>query len=407
MPFDIEFTDSRQVIAVDDIRMSDASGGRADITAAGDSSTVLVWSKFLISQISISGIPVSMVPQQILSKLKNRQLVGIKVRLSNGNVYSGEIGIDSYNEAPKGKGDPSLTATIAGTFSGEKQQDGGIKNPTPRSVGMVVDINQGASYTRGFQDSRMDSAIRPFFIDGIEDTANAIPLGIERVVRELGGYTHTHPYDDTLYVLSASGQKFDKDSVAGSVMYGRGPRDCAPAAPTVTVGYEEIRKRVTQSVDGPDTSGCANVAIVKTIKVKVPTLSIRLPCVWDGTPAQPDFLGKINAGSYSIFGLNFPARELRCDGFDFNPYDSPNGIYSVGTIRFYYREGGWKAGSLTCIFPVQLPLEGNQTQHSYTLNSVFERFYAYDVTDFGELHEICPNCYTNESEPASEADYPL
>jgi len=406
MAFDIEFTDSRQAIQVDDIKMSDSAGGRANITAPGDKSPVFSWSKFVISQVVINGVPVSQIPPQILGKIKNNILVGIKIRMSNGAVYTGEIGIDAYNEGPKSKNDQGLFATITGTFSGEKVQDG-AKKIDPRSVGVVTDIHDGMSYTVGFQDSRMDSAIRPFFVDGLPDSNIAIPTAIDKVVRQLGGYTHAHPYDDTLKVLSANGSKVDMDSVAGVVIYGRGPRDCTPAAPSVTVGYEEIRKRVTQSVDGPDTSGCANVALVKTIKVQVPTLSIRLPCVWDGSPQQPDFLGSVNAGSYSIFGLTFPANELRCDGFDYNPYDSPAGLYSVGTIRFYYRAGGWKAGSLTCIFPVQLPLEGNQTQHSYTLNSVFEQFLKYPSTSFAPLHEICPNCYTNESEPLNRADYPL
>lgn len=396
MAFDIEFTDSRQQISVDDIRMSDAASGRANITGVGDKSATFAWSKFVISSVVVSGIPVSMIPPQILPRLKTGNLVGIRIRLSNGEVFTGEIGIDRFDEGPKGKGDPNLFASLTGTFTGEKVQDG-QKALAPRTIGLKTDLHEGMSYTIGYQDSRMDSAIRPFFTDGVSDTATAIPDTIDRVVTELGGYTHTHPYDDTLHVLSANGSRFDNNSVAGAVIYGRGPRDCSPAAPSVTVGYEERRVRVTQSISGPDNSGCANIAIVKTIKVKVPTLSIRIPCVWTDPPAQPSFTGGINSDTYSIFGMQFGSKTLRCDGFDFVPYDSPSGIYYVGTIRFYFNPAGWKSGSLTCIYPVQLPLEGNQTQPGYTLNSVYQEFYEYGVTGFDSLHDICPNCYQNVS----------
>jgi hypothetical protein len=396
MAFDIEFTDSRQQIAVDDIRMSDATTGRFDITAPGDKSPQFAWSKFIISQVVITGIPVSMVPPQILPKLKSGNLVGLKLRLTNGEVYTGEIGIDRYDTGSPRKGDPNLSATLTGTFTGEKIQDS-QKAIASRTIGTKIDLHNGTTFTIGYQDSRMDSAVRPFYIDGVEDNEVAVNTAIRKVVDDLGGATHTHPADDSLYVLSASGGRYDGDSVTGTVMYGRGPRDCSPAAPSVTVSYEERRIRVTQSISGPDNSGCGNIAIVKTIKVKVPTLSVRIPCVWTDPPAQPMFTGGINDGSYSIFGMIFPTRTLRCDGFDFNPYDSPAGIYYVGTIRFFFNPMGWRAGSLTCIFPVQLPLEGNQTQPGYTLNSVFEEFFEYPQASFDELHEICPNCYFPES----------
>ena len=396
MAFDIEFTDSRQQIAVDNVTMSDTASGRMDITAPGDKFSQFTWSKFVISQTTIYGIPVSMIPPQILPKLKSGNLIGIKIRLTNGEVFTGEIGIDRFDEGPKAKGDPNLIATLTGTFTGEKIQDS-QKAMSPRSIGLRTDLHNGSSYTIGYQDSRMDSAIRPFYLDGVADNALAIPNSIDKVVTKLGGYTHGHPYDSTLKVLSANGSRFDNNSVSGAVIYGRGPRDCSPAAPSVTVGYEERRIRVTQSISGPDNSGCANIAIVKTIKVKVPVLSIRIPCVWTDPPQQPGFTGGINADLYAIFGMQFPSKTLRCDGFDFVPYDSPAGIYYTGTIRFYFNPAGWKAGSLTCIFPVQLPLEGNQTQPGYTLNSVFEQFFEYGVTPFDDLYEICPNCYTNES----------
>jgi len=396
MSFNIEFTDSRQQIAVDDIKMSDVAGGRMDITAPGDTQPVFAWSKFVISQISISGLPVKMVPPQIIPKLKSGNLVGIKLFLSNGEVFTGEIGIDRYDHGPKGKSEPLLFATLSGTFTGEKNQ-ANAKSFDSRSIGAVVDIHNGSSYTIGYQDSRMDSAIRPFYIDGIQDNVTAIPSAISTVVESMGGNTHGHPFDSSLYVLSANGSRFDNNSVAGAVIYGRGPRDCSPAAPSVTVGYMERRIRVTQTVDAPDNSPCSTLAITRTIKVNVPTLSIRIPCVWTDSPAQPQFIGSINSNGYSIFGMTFGSTTLRCDGFDFNPYGSPAGIYYVGTIRFVFNPLGWKAGSLTCIQPVQLPLEGNQTQHSYTLGSFFAQYYEYPLTGFEELHALCPNCYSLES----------
>lgn len=392
MAFDLEFTDSRQQIAVDDISMSDMASGRLDITGVGDVSPEYVWSKLVMSQITISGIPVSMIPPQILPKLKTGNLIGIRVRLSNGEVYSGEIGIDRYDERPKGKNDPNLYAAMAGTFTGEKIQDG-QKPLSPRTVGMKLDLFNGSSYTIGYQDSRMDAAVRPFYVDGVENNNLAIPKAIDGVVTEMGGYTHTHPYDDTLHVLTANASRFDHNSVNGVVVYGRGPRDCSPAAPSVTVGYDERKKRVTFTFDGADATACHGVTIIKTIKVKVPVLSIRLPCVWTDVPPQLDFVGKVSSSGYSFLGFTFGGRTLVFDGIDYVPYDSPAGIYYVGTIKFRYRADTWKKGSVGCIGPVPAELEGDQTVPSYVLTGTYESFYEYEDGDFLPLDEICPNCY--------------
>jgi hypothetical protein len=336
-----------------------------------------------------------MIPPQILPRLKSGNLIGIRVRLSNGEVFTGEIGIDSFSENPRGKGDPNLVATLSGTFTGDKIQDS-QKPMAPRSIGTKTDLHNGSSYSIGYQDSRMDSAVRPFYVDGVADTELAIPSAIDGVVTGLGGYTHGHPYDSTLKVMNANGSRFDNNSVSGVVMYGRGPRDCSPAAPSMTVGYEERRKRVTFNFEGAD-NACDGVVVIKTIKVKVPVFSLRLPCVWTDTPPQLEFTGTISASGYSFFGFVFDAYTLVCDGIDYNPYGSPAGIYYVGSIRFRYRPDTWKKGRVGCIAPVPLPLEGTQTQSSYTYTGTYDSFYEYEFGDFQELHEICPNCYTNES----------
>lgn len=396
--FQIEFTESKDLISVDEVRFSDAVG-RVNITAPGDADSVWAWSKTIVSSVTIAGLPVCRLSPAILPKMRSGATVGVKIRTPNGDAYSGTIGIDQYYNSEKGD---KAKSTLTGTFSGRKTQDG--EKPVDNAkYGTKVDLRDGSAYTIGFQDRRMDSAVRPFYIDGIADNATTIPSAIKAVVKSIGsteddlnGFRHGHPADPTLKLLAGSGRRVDNDAVMGALQYGRGPRDCSPAAPSVTVGYEETRVTASFSPFGDVPNPiCASVTVTKTIKVQVPTLSIRVPGVWYGpsSPAQPSFTGAVNIGSHSLFGRSYAGLSLRFDGIDFIPHEDQVGIYYTGTMRFVFKPGGWRSFSISCVYPVPLPLEGNQTQHSYINTVVYEQYYKYPPQGFDSLATMCPVCY--------------
>ena len=399
--FAIEFLESKDILSVEDVRFSDAVS-RMDITAPGDNDYVFAWNKSFLSGITIAGMPIYQLSPNIAPKMRSGATVSLSIRTPTGDLYTGNVGIDQFSTNEKsGK----AHATMSGTFTGKRTQ-ANEKPGNDAKHGMVVDMHNGTTYTMGFQDKRMDSAIRPFYIDAQEDNALTIPNAIKEVVKKIGGvdgdpngFHHGHPADTSLKLLAATGKRFDRDSVAGYLQYGRGPRDCSPAAPSCTVGYEEERVRASFTpFEGNPNPICATLTVTKTIKVQVPTLSIRIPCVFDGpdAPAQPTFTGGVTDAAYTLFGQGYGSKGLRCDGIDYVAYEDQNGIYYNGTIRFVFKPGGWKSFAIACVYPTQLPLEGNQTQHSYANTVVYEQYYKYPITSFDPLSTICPNCYPED-----------
>lgn len=403
MGFQVEFTSSREIMDVEDITLNVAPIDRRNVTKPGDNDPVHIWSKFCVGRVSMRGINIAAAPTQLLPRLKTGNTVGVKIRLANGRIYSGSVGIDGSTERGKPT-NPLLD--LEGTFTGEIAE-ANAKALSNRTLGMRLDLHEGNTYTLAYQDKRGDSAVRPFYTDGLTDNNTAIPGAIAAAVAEAGTGTananqHKHPYDSTLPIHTGTGQRFDSTSVIGVLHYAHGPRSCVPAAPTVTIGHKERRRRVTLNFDGPEGNEVCQalaeeqgITYIRTLKVRLPVPVVRVPCIWEGPamPQQPACAGFTNENTYSLFGWQFNPHELMCEGIDFSPYEDRDGIYYRGSLIFTYQKGGWRAGRLICVRMVQVDPEGTQTVGGYTLQTGFQQFYEYDTTVFPPLATLCGHCY--------------
>lgn len=194
MSFSIEFTDTGEIVQVEDVAMSDAPAGKLNITNPGNKDAVFAWNKFVISAVTIKGFPIGATPPQIMPRLRAGVAVGVVIRLTNGTAYTGTLGIDNFGQASKAD---KPAATLTGTFTGRRDQKDEKDYPAKRH-GLVIDLHDGTSYTFNCQDIRSNGAVRPFYKDGLADSNTTVPDTIRSVIesqRKELPYQHTHPGD--------------------------------------------------------------------------------------------------------------------------------------------------------------------------------------------------------------------
>jgi len=197
--------------------------------------------------------------------------------------------------------------------------------------------------------------------------------------------------------------------ITGDLIYDRNALDCRAYQYESDIGFV-VKGSVGEIITGDSGSDADNVCTdlasgpfaIRTIHWRdrtVPYTIHLLPCVSSSNPKSNATLkamvGTINSNSVTIDGIPIDATELRFDGAK----SMKKIVGAGGTKYFFYLKfseltGGWIDGTLTCARLVPLPLEGNQTLPSYTIEASTIQLYEYDRLTFSSIATLCPECYS-------------
>lgn len=332
----------------------------------------------------------------------------VQVVLDTGHYYQGYVYLEKDGCDWKTDTNAVLVNVLL-RFSGWIVGDGGDSSGgfgTSTSGGDDFDtlIKDGALRHVNYQDTREDTAYRPFLVGGVEE-GGVSPLDAVKaaVVSLTGGATQTWRGDSTLKLRSVDVEWAGYKMVRGRLVYGRGPADCHSRTVKWDIGYDTDG---TQGVIASGDSGGSDDVCASQVGIEyrhriyrtTPLRVAYVPCVWSSTnPASSvdSMVGKINANSFVVDGVTMPAYEARFDGLkDVEKFRKTNGdYYYAGYLKIVQKIGGWKKGTLTCIRWFYLPLEGDQAVASAGTESSVRQLYAYASATFSSIASLCPICY--------------
>lgn len=386
-------------------------------TERGDSAPSFAASRYVYGQVMIAGsytvAPEDDVCSKVIGEMRTgNTITNVELTLDTGRAYTGDLFIKAsktqWSDSDKQQNVTiAITAQFDGVITGDGVDDGTAQDSLV-SGDVYEDVKAGAAHRLGAQDSRKDSAVRPFLIENLDESTVDLDHAIGMVVDKLGGWEHTYGGNVSgfaaMKIVSTEARWVGKGVVAGVLFYGRGNLDCAPNGPLYSIGYREDGTGITQQVVvGADDSGddvCADngITVVNNIKRRVPLTVVRIPGVWDSDPRGDAnikaMIGKINDASYTLGTVAYDAYEVRVDGLEgVSTFDTPLGQRWAGYFKCTVMDGGWIAGQLTCSRWVPLPPVGTQTIGGYAIEYARRFFYEYVEATFSNLATIIPICY--------------
>jgi len=366
--------------------------------------TSFLASRLVYGTVTIQGIYSDGNQKDALKQMVDGALLkNVRIKLGTDREYLGDLMIESASPDWRAETrDGNIPYTIVGRFSGTiqlSQQSYSISASDSGSWTYFADndLVDGRKWrvVRGYQDERVDAIVRPFIVNGIDETSVDPDDVIGLVVGQV------HPSTQTfkgLSLLRVTCESAGYGVMTGTLEYGLGPWDCSPAAPILSIGF--IDDMLTTSAGdiiapGVNAEVCDSfpVTIVPTMKRRVPLRVYRWPGVWDSEPA-PGHPGKINNATYTFpNGTSYPAGEVRWDDVDANPTRADGVTKFSGYVQFSQKDGGWIGGRITCIRSVANELEGNQSLAGYHLESGYENVFQYERVAMTALSDFVPNCY--------------
>lgn len=269
---------------------------------------------------------------------------------------------------------------------------------------------EGMAYTRCYYDESEDQWVEPFIVVGIAE-GSGVPLSVaeDAVVTAMGGVNHTCRADSNVPFSRIRARWGGLNIIVGELIYNYNATDCASMKIEYDIGFI-VKGSVGEIITGDSGSDvdnvCADLASGPfAIRYKqwrdrtMPYTILLMPCVWSSNPrldtSAVAMIGTINNATVTMDGVNYAANTVRFDGFkNVRKITGPQGTKYVGMIKFSILDGGWLDGTLTCARMVPLPLEGNQTLPSYTIEASVIQLYDYTRTTFDTIAQICPNCYS-------------
>lgn len=367
--------------------------GMKDVTEDGEDDPVYVNSRYITIPISANGKYGGQDQKQLREKLRAGASLAVKLATDHGDYWDGSIYLSSISigEVAKGKTGIKLTGRFSGTIS---EQDG--RSFSVDTIGKKPDIKRGARVRAGYQNTKIDRAVRPFFIDGVVNASNGLHSAISAIVASVGGASHGHPGDSSLPFYAADAQWFGPTQVAGHLTYARGDLDCNPALPQVSTGFVDWRGTEGGAVESLSSGGPCDVASVTIHNIqrrRKAVKHIRLRCVWNAEPNETDHMGvaTINNNSYTIGTRAYSAFELRFDGFDYEGTETRRGNRYPGWMKWTWMEDGWTSHKLVCVRFV--PVDTGSTLPSYVLQFETQQRYLYPGSDFVAVGTLCSECY--------------
>jgi len=344
----------------------------------------------------------------------------VTIALDTGITYRGNLIVLSDQNEWSVNGD-RVNYNTTFHFSGEIVGDGGNESAFDGENGSGEDYTNlksvtGAasmSYTRSYIDQSEDRAIEPFIVVGISE-ASGVPLSVaeQNVVASLGGADHTwqniSEANGGIPFSRITSRWAGMNIIVGELIYDRNALDCKRYQYQATVGFivKGSEGEVITGDSGSDEDNvCADLAsgpfairFAHWRNSTVPYTIHLVPCVSATNPRTDSsavgMIGAINSNAIFIDGVSCPATELRFDGFqNLKKYSNPSGSKYFFYMKFSQLDGGWTDGTLQCARLVPLPLEGNQSTPSYTVEASVVQLYDYRRTAFDTIAQICPLCY--------------
>lgn len=266
-------------------------------------------------------------------------------------------------------------------------------------VTVTRNLMPGMTVTRGAQDKRADHDVAYFFAEGAANTALGIEEAITAAVTDAGGWGHkskAYSASDGPRLHTATGTWLGNGQVFGPLTYARGAGDCQPKHASSTIGFIEAKGTVGAAIEelgsGHDCD-FPGVNLFTLVKRRTATEHISMPCVWPTTRPVASSTQTINSVDYDIDGVIYPAYTLRFDGYQVEAFDGRHKTYYKGSINWTYLAGGWTSHRVYCVRWVPLPLQGDQTLPSSTLQISTNLVYQYPASVFPPISSVCPYCY--------------
>ena len=302
-----------------------------------------------------------------------------------------------------------FTGSVVGDGMTDSAFDGDSGSGTKYTNLKQVTGAERMTYTRSYYDSAEDRWVEPFIVVGITE-GSGVPLSVAEagVVTAMGGGTHTCRADSTIPFSRINSRWAGLNLIVGELIYDHNALDCSSMKIEYDIGFVVKGKEgeVIAADSGSDidnvcvdlASGPFGIRFTHWRDSARPYTIILLPCVWTTNPRLDTsvvaMIGNINNATVTIDGVNYSATELRFDGFkNVRKFTNPQGTKYVGMIKFSHLAGGWYDGFMVCTRMVPLPLEGNQTLPSYTIEASVVRLYDYDRVAFDTIAQICPVCF--------------
>lgn len=348
---------------------------------------------------------------QELSVIKSGTiLTDTELILDNNVSYKGDVVFESISTTTVSEGS-NIPYTAKCRFTGV------INTETTDSESIVSGDSGTASFgksaatfseqaTIGYQDDHQDKFTFPFIITGVDESTQDLWDTVALAISTLTNTTKNTrgPSPNAPFVQSGTGRWAGRGVVVGTFIYGRGPRDCSPNAPSISIGFTTrgtILDDVINSGDSGDSgnfceSSGIGVTVRRRYKNRVPLKVYRVPGVWETDPSTnanfDNMLGRINDAPFVINGDSKETKSVRFDGANTQAHRSPAGTYWSGHLVFTEMVGGWKDNTLTCIQMVQVPLEGTQTVPGWALDANTIWRYQYPSASFSTIASLIPDC---------------
>jgi hypothetical protein len=217
-------------------------------------------------------------------------------------------------------------------------------------------LRRRMGFTRGYQDKRLDSGVRPFRTVGLDNSNTDLSAAIASAVTAAGGAAHAHPSDSSLRIHSANAIKFSATQAFGMLRYARGPASPPTQAAfsfareIVTGGRQEFIPTIEEDYDSIEING---VTIyydrITYARVRTPIVRIIVPTVLSAMPiaSVASMYGKLNSDSFSINGYARAAETLLFDGAEIYPIDTTGGLVYVVGYKFEWKPTGWTTKNVT------------------------------------------------------------
>lgn len=224
----------------------------------------------------------------------------------------------------------------------------------------TLDLQNGASRTKGYQDRRTDSAVRPFVVTGLTPGTDALDDAIDLAAAAAG---ITHHIDGTLERFAITARHLSGTKAIGEIRYARGQ------ASTPTRTSDELTSRHSgfssfpwyRNFNSTDADGRPNGPLTLTPLAPGQTYASRRPMAWswrfgvttfviptvlNSCPNQGyfDLVGTINSNP-TAQGLTtgaFPAKSIYLGGIRATPLDTPLGVRWLVNYLFVYNPFKWR-----------------------------------------------------------------